>query len=235
MNLKLVFFLGLCAFIFGPKYFYNFYRDTYVPKKVVQLVSSKGSCSGIHVDIGDRTYILSASHCLPLQNDRGEILVKDDEMSEPIPRRVLDEDENSDLILLEALPGRSGLDIADNAYFKEKLYSYTHGRGYATHKTEGSYIQNEVVDIIISLDPDDCDLSKPKYKIIKVNLLFFELSACALHTDSMVSEMPTAPGSSGGPVVNKYGDLVGIVFAGGGGYSFFVTLTDIQNFVANWK
>jgi hypothetical protein len=236
--IKLCFYslLGLTLLIIGYDQYSIYNRDHYVFPKVVQLLSERGSCSGIHVEVNKKTYILSASHCLPLKNEQNEILVKDDLMTGPIPRKVLYEDTSSDIIMLESLPNRNGVKLAKNIDLREDIYSYTHGAGLATHKTIGYYIQNMIIEVPLfpifsEEDEKKCDIKKPKYKIMDM----FILKACILKTDSMVTEMPSAPGSSGGAVVNKYGELIGLVFAGSSRYTFLVTLTDLQRVLSNWK
>lgn len=236
---KVVLMLGLVlGLMFGPPAYKQYRRDSYVTKHVVQLFGpgKRGSCSGIHVDINNKTYIISAAHCLVLATN-GKILVQDDDMKEPIPREVLMEDDRSDLIILEALPKRSGISISNSVAKKEHLYTYTHGFGYATYKTEGSYIQDERIEVPVFevTETNKCDVSKPKYIEKTLDLLFFQLTVCFLVEDTMVTDALIVPGSSGGVVTNKYGEVVGIVSAGNAKFGYLVTLSDIQRFISNWK
>lgn len=233
---KILFVIGLVAgLLFAPGIINQFMRDYYVPTQVVQLYGiADGRCSGVHIQIKDKTYILSASHCLVLQNDNGEIYVGNEEM-EPMPRKVLKEDDLADVILLEPLPGVKGLSLADNIEQTEHIYTYTHGLGYATYKTEGSYIQDVKIQVplFVVSDQHKCDISKPKYVEMDINLGFFSLRACVLIQNTMVTEAFVAPGSSGGAVTNKYGELVGIVSAEDSyGFGYLVTLKDLQRFLS---
>lgn len=222
----------------GPGLYKMARRDYYVPEKVVYLYGpgKRGSCSGIHVDINNKTYILSAAHCLALAKD-GKILVQDDEMDDPIPREVLMEDSTADIIILEALPHRSGITLASSVEVKERLYTYTHGLGYATYKTEGTYIQDLVIEVPLFVvdETHKCDISKPKYIQKLLNLFIIQLDVCFLVEDTMVTDALIAPGSSGGVVTNKYGELVGLVSAGDNKFGYLVPLDSVQKFVSNWR
>ncbi len=63
---------------------------------------------------------------------------------------------------------------------------------------------------------------------------FGEVKVCAITTTNFTTQMYTIPGSSGGMVVNDAGELVGVVSAGGGGFSYLVRLLDIQSFLASY-
>jgi len=236
---KVLIVLGLIlGLVLGPNMYKQHRRDSYVTKHVVQLwgLNKRGSCSGIHVNIDNKTYILSAAHCLVLSID-GKILVQDDLMKDPIPREVLMEDSKADLILLEALPGRDGISLASSVSKKDHLYTYTHGHGYATYKTEGSYIQDEKIEVPIFevSETKKCETDKPKYVEKVMDFFFFQMNVCFLVENTMVTDALIAPGSSGGAVVNKYGELVGLVSAGNDKYGYLVPLYDLRDFTQNWK
>jgi hypothetical protein len=235
---KLLVLTSLLGLLYGPGLFKKVRRDSYVPTKVVQLFGPnlRGSCSGTHVNLSGKTYIVTAAHCLVLARD-GKVLVKDDQMKEPILREVLMEDDASDVMLVEALPGRKGLKLAKSVKKKSHIYTYTHGFGYATYKTEGTYIQDEKIEVplFIITETATCDVSKPKFKEIEFISFWGVLKVCALVENTMVTDAMVVPGSSGGIVTNEYGEMVAIVSAGNGKFGYLVTLEDLHRFLRNWK
>jgi hypothetical protein len=233
MKKKLIILGLLLASLFGPGVLKQATRDSSLPSYVVQLLGvEQGSCSGFHINIDGKVYILSASHCLVLA-DKGTILVQDDNTEEPIPLKILKEDPLSDTILLEPLPGRSGLSLAKNVYYGETLYTYTHGLGYLTYKTEGVYVQDEVIEVPLFpvTENDVCDTSIPKLKEGIMDMFIFQMKVCFLVENTMVTTAFIVPGSSGGVVTNKYGEVVGLVSAGGQGFGYLVTLSALKSFV----
>lgn len=206
-----------------------------IRSKVVQLKGEKkGYCSGVqvHAPTG-KDYILSAAHCSVLQED-GMILVRTDD-SRFIPRRVLEISPVTDLMLLEGMPDLNGISVANDYEIGQHLRSFTHGAAFDTYKTEGELIQEKMIDILVNwisskADEDACNL--PKYKILKINTIFGEIQACALHLNMYVSTTKVVPGSSGGGIFDDRGKLVAIVSGGDATFGVFVTLADIQMFLS---
>ena len=208
--------------------------DRSIKDRVVKLAGPEhGSCTGEQVRAPSGVdYILTAAHCRILEKNGSIIVI--DEAGHRLMRRVLAEDPTSDLLLLEGLPNVTGLKIAKHAYRSEHLRSFTHGGGMSTYKTEGEaigvYRDMVMVRILESAkDAEEC-VSMPKYMV--VDMLLFKV--CVLSVEFMASTVQVIPGSSGGPVVNRSGDLVGVVSALGGPTSYLVRLNDIQDFLAGY-
>lgn len=203
--------------------------DRVIRSSVVKLASAKGSCSGTQIEApSGKKYILSAAHCNALAYD-GIIAVHTEDAGIYMSR-VLEEDESSDLLLLEAAPGVPAIKIAKDISRFSSLRSFTHGNGYPTYKTSGSYIGEDVVqfeDYGVSMEK----CTKKKNKIEKVNIWGIELSFCTVKVVGSITNVPAVPGSSGGLVVNNAGELAGVVSAGNESFTFLVTLKDINRFL----
>lgn len=204
-----------------------------VKNKVVKLTNSFGSCSGEQVKAKSGTnYILTAGHCLLLE-ENGMITVHTED-GRAIQRRVIAEDINSDLLLLEGVPNLDGLSVADKSYKGEHVRTFTHGKGLDTYKTEGDLIQEGRVefpmDLIESQDQTDACLAKPKNKIET----FGPFVVCVYSKDEVATTAQIVPGSSGGPVVNSSDELVGVASATDGVFGYLVRIQDINAFLANY-
>jgi hypothetical protein len=211
--------------------------ESAIRSNVVQLVSPNGSCSGEQIKApSGKTYILTAGHCRPLEKDGSITAINSD--GQKIERRIIAEDPKSDLLLLEGLPNRGGLEIASSSRMGDHIRTFTHGAAKAAYKTEGELIQDEVISILVGIIESDKDReqckSAPKYAIDKVDVFFglVTMEACVMKVAETSSTAMTVPGSSGGAVVNDRGELVAVVSAGGDGFSYLVRHIDIVNFLA---
>lgn len=210
--------------------------------KVVKLILPHvGMCSGEQVKAPSGvSYILSAGHCAKLAGPDGQLTIQD-EYGHEMKRRVIQEDPNSDLLLLEGLPGVEGIDIAKSWHHGEHVRTFTHGNNLPTYKTEGELVSEEQIQVALEevFSPDKltsaCDM--PKEKQIDVPFSFFKdviIHACILDVREIVSTARIVPGSSGGMVVNDDGQLVGVVSAGNAEWNLFVRPSDIVKFINNY-
>lgn len=206
---------------------------------MVRLNGPKGSCTGVQINApSGKQYILSAGHCAPIAVN-GSIMASVDGMR-PIARKIIEEDRTSDLLLLEPLPYLKGVNLASSTRVGEHLRAYTHGARFATYEATGRIIDHRkigVVDHIMTTDGEEskCTENGEKYSVAEVGFLFLTIKACMLNIDSYATTLhPIVPGSSGGGVVNDYGDLVAIVSAGDGTFSYLTGLEDITKFLQSY-
>ncbi len=211
--------------------------ESEIKSRIVKLESDRGSCSGeqIKAPSGDN-YIITAAHCRSLETNGSITVVKEDGLK--LQRKIIAEDPNSDLLLLEGLPNVEGLDIAKTQYRDQHVRTFTHGRGLPTYKTEGELITVVKIDVPlyqIVNEAGERRCSDPKNSIVDLGgFLGFEYKFCMLNVYETVTIAFIAPGSSGGAVVNSSGEIVGVVSADGDGYGYLVTLSDIHNFLAGY-
>ena len=211
--------------------------ESQIRKRVVKLSSPHGMCSGEQVRAPSGVdYILTAAHCRVLE-ENGQITITDAE-GHTLKRNVIAEDPKSDLLLLEGLPGLRGLDIASTVSKTEKVRTFTHGHNRDTYKTEGEAIQRSKVQVLINMiensEQESACESAPKYKVLKALTPFGEIEACIMEIEEMASTAAIVPGSSGGPLVDPAGDLVGVASCLGDGFSYFVKLSDIADFLRRY-
>lgn len=224
-------FVSILAILVGC-FVLNNKSDSYLRERVVKLVSPKGSCSGEQIIApSGENYILTAAHCLVLKDANNSIEVIT-ESGEHLSRRVIAEDHASDLLLLEGLPNLKGLSIASSSRNKEEVRTFTHGRGFDTYQTKGVLIQDSRAQMLT--EDYNCSLNYSKYKIVEIDLGFFPIKVCIIDVIEKATTALIVPGSSGGMVVNSYGNLVGVVSAGDGTFGYLVTLSDIQSFLSGY-
>lgn len=218
---------GIMAFSFtgGPS-------DAQIRSRIVRIVSDKGMCSGEQVRApSGQDYILTAGHCDGLKSSDGKYNVITED-GKTLSRREVAEDPNSDLLLLEGIPGVRGLDIGKYTWQGETVRTFTHGSNFDTYKTEGQLIQLKMISIPLFPVESDSDAARCSTAKLK---LYPNYGICALQVVEQASTAFIAPGSSGGAIVDSSGDLVGVASAGDGvGFFYFVTLLDIRSFLNNY-
>lgn len=213
--------------------------DAYISSKVVRIHSEHGMCSGeqVHAPSG-ADYILTASHCKLLMNAEGTYSITTED-GKHLERRLIAEDPNSDLLLLEGLPNVQGLDIGDDLHSGEGVWAYTHGHNHDTYKSAGQALETLEVPIPLFGLADDAEAAAkchmPKYKDMQLDSVSGAMRVCILDTFETVTTASIAPGSSGGPVVDSEGHLVGVVSAGdNSGFGFLVSLKDVKAFLSGY-
>lgn len=204
-------------------------------ESTVKINGKNGQCSGVQIQTKSGSeYILSAGHCAHLSDDDKLDITTED--GRHLIRRIVAEDMNSDLLLIEAVPGLRSLKIADTESLGESVETFTHGAGLATYKTSGELVQFKEIEIpmfeILSGENLAKCQSAPKYKVIALDPFGLQLM-CVMHLDGVVSTAQVVPGSSGGMVVHA-DKLVGVVSATDGHFGYFVTVKDIHSFVDSY-
>jgi len=204
--------------------------DAYIRDRVVMLHSDIGACTGIEVITAkNKVYILTAAHCEDILSKEGFVMAQD-EQGKDHPISLVQVDHVTDLMLLSAYESK-GIIIAKDSYTHEHVHTLTHGRKMPTYRTDGELL--EVVDLemgVFGINSDE-DLKKCLKQANQRPEVTFEGLICVLTLRSMMSTAQVQPGSSGGPVLDVAGQLVGIVSNTDGVYSGFVTLEDIHKFL----
>ena len=198
--------------------------DDYIRNRVLQLYSEHGRCTGVEIITpSGKAYTLTAAHCVELVQHKQ--VKATDEAGNEYSLTFIAEDAYSDLMLLSA-PGNWGIDVAHDLQPRENVHSMTHGLGMPTYRTDGVVIGTDSVVFAMYKIASVSDLLRCtgiKYRLIE--------GFCVVKTNQTISTTLIVPGSSGGPLLNSWGELVGIASTRGDFFYTFVTLSDIQAFL----
>lgn len=229
-----------------------------VYKIQAQLHGGGGTGFAFQAPSGE-SYIITNSHVcdsvLAQTNIPNTVLVVNDEGA--MPRRVLAISGESDLCLIEGIPGVTGLSLGSEASVGEIVASIGHPLLRPLTISRGEVIAKEDIEILsyvlptgnIMLDAalnaraGKCDL--PKNRLIEEEITIMgpdgltniKVRLCINITkDAIATSMVIYPGNSGSPMVNFWGNIVGVMFAGDqrSNYGDAVSLQDLKNFIARY-
>jgi S1-C subfamily serine protease len=205
------------------------------------------------------TYIVSNAHVCEVSQDGYHVLVSDDS-GRYMWRRILEVSDKSDLCLIEGIPGVEGLSLGSSpsvgqivaAIGHPSLMPITMSRGEIITASDVAILKGVIIDpdneddmkisVLVDprfiLKPDQCQ--QPKNEVVKekIDMMFFviELKLCLDVTRGAYrSNMLIQPGNSGSPVVNFWGNVVGVVFAADQyNWGIAVSHKDLQDLLSNY-
>lgn len=202
------------------------------------------------------SYILTNDHVCDGFGD--SVLVTGDEGS--MRRRIIAHDENSDLCLIEGLPGVEGLSIARFGPSRgDIMYVVGHPLLMPKHVSQGEITGSSDVTInmgpisvinpntkkeeqippeVGGILPEQCSMNKHTQQWEDLDLMFFVVKVkwCLLTVkDAYGTSITIHPGNSGSPMVNFWGNVEGVAFASNRtNWGKIVPIQDIKEFLKNY-
>lgn len=200
----------------------------------VRIVGMDGLGTGFHVQAPNgKTYILTNKHVCemtgPLKAERYGDKVG-------MVRKIIAKYKKHDLCVMEALPGVKGIKISsDPAENGDHVYTLGHPRGDNLNVAEGEKFDDK--EIHLGEEPQSDGTCK-EGTIVEIPTIFGIFRICDVARTSVQISSPTYGGNSGSPIVNIYGRLVSVVFAGNRNIEnqgFGVPLSEIKEFLSSLK
>lgn len=206
----------------------SYYRDN-VGQNVVRIFNMEktGSGSGFHIkDKHGNMFILTNKHVCEIADKKGMVLVEVN--GEEIPRKVVEKYEHHDLCLVEPVPNHETyIDIASSSELGEDLTIVGHPGGRDLTLSHGELIGKKIIHLGDPVESEDqCKDGEIRFNPF---MGYICLKAVIATSISAISY----GGNSGSPVVNKYGNVIGVLFAGSSQPtdSYMVPLKYIQDFL----
>jgi S1-C subfamily serine protease len=247
---KLTIFFNLCLilmllsaqtmFIFKSDDIHRSYLRKYVGSRVYKvMIPNSGGGTGFAIKApSGRSYILTNDHICALAR-HSSIYLKDGLFS--ISTKIISRSDKTDLCLLTAPTNEIGLDLANyTPMLGDQVFAIGHpGLDLLTLSNKGEIISisstkltERAIRVPLNTTEDgECDTDNPKFHIETIEGDDY----CVVDVPSVYNtSVLIKQGSSGSPLVDFYGDVVGVV-AGMDSYTWgvAVTLKDVKEFLAD--
>lgn len=207
-----------------------------------------------------RSYILTNDHVCGVSKDGLTVLVSSEDDVD-MRRKIIAHDGNSDLCLIEGLPDVEGLEVAYTLpTVGDEYYVIGHPLLQPMHVSKGEITGSEDVSIPVGpmaiinprtnleepispqeggISAEQCSLNKYSQQLVDMDLLVMVLKVkfCILTVKEAYSTAITIfPGNSGSPLVNFWGNVVGVAFAGNNetNWGMMVSLHDVKEFLKKY-
>lgn len=206
-----------------------------IGSQVVKIIGTEGSGTGFHIKApSGKTYILTNQHVCAIADKNQELLVENSKKT--ISRRVIAVYQKHDLCLVEALPGEeNGLRMASSLSIGEDIVLIGHPSGRPLTLSKGEFIHKKLIPMmnfkIKTLE--ECNSVNGTW----LDGGFFLPSVCVEQISAFGISSPSYPGNSGSPVVNKWGNVVGVLFAGNRTQlndNYMVPFHELKNFLKDY-
>ena len=201
--------VGLFVVVFQAPHAHRKYIRDVAESSAVQIFGANGTGSGSHVELPNgKVVILTNKHICQMQ---GPLKVKSVSKPLAIERKIIKISDKHDLCVMEAIPGEEGIEIGDKPEFGDELYTLGHPRGDALNVSNGEYFDNIEIEMGEDVQENGTCIEG---EIKRVEGWLGMQEYCSYYRNTIQLSSPTYPGNSGSAVVNKYGNLVGVIFAG---------------------
>jgi len=230
----------LIAVVFGTSILTNLHNGyiRLLGPTVVKLTNAAGNSGAtgfVMKGASGKKYIITNAHVCGLA-ENGQLVAT--EKNEQFQVNVVKKYIFSDLCALESRKSLGlAAHVASSVSIGETVYAIGHPLLEPKRVTSGEISGTMFVQVVVgeNVPPSDCD--GPTYELIDTSKTMYALlginNICVRTVNAYSSSVPTAPGSSGSPIVNIYGSVVAVNFAGNQyGSSYFVTLEDLKDFLS---
>ena len=210
----------------------------YAGSKTVMIHGVKSGGSGFFVENEEgKVRILTNKHVCAtgLKQGKYKYLMVMTKNGQKRLRRVIKESDKHDLCLVEGFENVSGLEVASELNVGDTVAIVGHPKLAPLSLFKGEFIGSRVIQIITGINMQKRNCSGVFKKVKNPFLRFIGVkTVCITNYDSNQITAYSRGGSSGSPVVNFYGDVVGVLFAGNRKdqfESFMVPLEEIKRFL----
>jgi S1-C subfamily serine protease len=210
------------AVFFGTSILRNLHLQYigYLSKDVVTLlVNSGGGGTGfVTTSKSGKIYILTNDHICRAARDLPMVAIYRGDKY--IVNKIKSYEDN-DLCLVEApSTAKSGFRLANWSALRDRAYAVGHPLLEEITVTEGELSTNLTIEMPIGYNFDPKDCAGKRQRLIESDpedlfaVIFGVRNMCFQSLDVQSATIPILPGNSGSPVLNMWGSVVAVIFAG---------------------
>ncbi len=228
--------LILTLSLIGPQLQHHYLRS-HVGSQVLYIqnpdgAAIRGSATGFAVKApSGKVYTLTNAHVCALQKD-GFVMVGTHPNNPLTPRRVIQVYTYNDLCLVEGMAGYEGLSLADSYDIGDINHVIGHPLGQAQDFTTG--VLKDKVAILLPEEEVSLDKCNGPYQSVeRVQSWLGEMDMCMVKRYAIATNIVIYGGNSGSPMVNSFGNVTGVMFAGNNrtAWGYAVPLEDVIRFL----
>lgn len=231
MKIKLVKVIGYLSIILGVSMLapsiHNLYIRAKVGSQVVMLTNKQGNSGGTGFVMkapNGKYYTITNAHVC---NIPGNVLYTVLPSGKKVQFKIIKKSRLTDLCALTPVDGYSGLSLSNNVYIGETIGVVGHPKLMPLAVTLGELLG--YADTAVLVSTSQCPKDGGMYSTV---LTPFGYICIETVKKAGLTTLTVRGGSSGSPVVDFFGNVVGVLFAGDElGWGIIVSLKDLRNFL----
>lgn len=218
--------------------------------RITRDASATSGGTGFQVEApSGQSYILTNAHICEIYGPGAQNILVQLHNGQFMPRRILQISDKTDLCIAEGIPNTPGLKLGGELQPGDNLQVVGHPKlmdlvisdGQAVERTEIKLLAGYIGKDEEMMTEEQCK-SQPKNSIIEENTMqltpngitIAAMKVCVTTIHAMQTNAVGQPGNSGSPVVNMFGNVEGVLFAGDNEvfWSLIVPVEDVRDFLA---